>query len=162
MQIKKLATVRKLVVHCSATPPDMDIGAAEIERWHRAGGYLRIGYHLVIRRNGVVEAGRPLDEPGAHAAGHNHDSIGICLVGGVRKIKDADGADDADGPRWDLIPEDNFTPAQWASLRQIVLGLLNKHPGAKVLGHRDLPGVTKACPSTDIGAWVARGYSPKE
>lgn len=36
----------------------------------------------MIRRNGVVEEGRPIEQSGAHVAGHNHDSIGICLVGG--------------------------------------------------------------------------------
>jgi len=60
-----------LILHCSATPPDMDIGVAEIDTWHKAQGWKRIGYHFVIRRNGIVERGRPLAQIGAHVEGHN-------------------------------------------------------------------------------------------
>jgi N-acetylmuramoyl-L-alanine amidase len=49
-------TVRKstayLVVHCSATQPKSDIGAKEIRQWHREKGWIDIGYHFVIRRDG--------------------------------------------------------------------------------------------------------------
>ena len=64
-------SIRYLVVHCAATPPEMDIGAKEIDLWHRQRGWSGIGYHFVIRRDGRVEAGRPLDRPGAHAQGFN-------------------------------------------------------------------------------------------
>ena len=42
-----------------------------------------IGYHFVIQRNGEVDEGRPIEQTGAHVKGHNHDSIGICYIGGV-------------------------------------------------------------------------------
>lgn len=153
MQSIKLKDARYIVIHCSATPPDMDIGLAEIDRWHRAKGYFKVGYHLIIRRDGTVEAGRSIDEPGAHAAGYNSVSIGICLVGGVARVPDADGKTDADGPRWDLVPENNFTPEQFAALKALVGGLKRQHPKAEVLGHRDLPGVKKACPSFSVRDW---------
>lgn len=154
MQSIKLKDVRYIVIHCSATPPDMDIGLAEIDRWHRAKGYFKVGYHLIIRRDGTVEAGRSIDEPGAHAAElYNSVSIGICLVGGVARAPDADGKTDADGPRWDLVPENNFTPAQFVALKALVGGLKHRHTKAEVLGHRDLPGVKKACPSFSVRDW---------
>ena len=37
-----------IVIHCSATKPSMDIGAKEIDRWHRERGWLKIGYGKVI------------------------------------------------------------------------------------------------------------------
>lgn len=86
------------VSHCAATKPDMDIGAAEITRWHKAKGYFTIGYHYVIRRNGKIENGRPIEQPGAHAQGHNAESIGICMAGGI----------DENGK-----PQCNYTAAQW-------------------------------------------------
>ncbi|MEN6326015.1 MAG: peptidoglycan recognition family protein [Syntrophomonas sp.] len=68
-----------LVLHHSACP---DVGAVEIHRWHLQRGWAGIGYHFVIRANGSVERGRPLETIGAHAGpGVNGYSIGICLAG---------------------------------------------------------------------------------
>jgi N-acetylmuramoyl-L-alanine amidase len=153
MQSLNKAAVRFLVVHCSATPPDQDIGVEEIRKWHKATGWDDVGYHYVVRRDGTIEAGRSLDFQGAHVEGHNHESLGICLVGGVKRTPDADGKDDIDGPRWDLIPDANFTAAQYTSLEHLINLLLPRYPGAVVRGHRDFPGVGKACPSFDAPAW---------
>ena len=55
----KLDVVRLLVVHVTATPAKLDIGAAEIDDMHRQRGFSSIGYHYVIRRDGTIEPGRP-------------------------------------------------------------------------------------------------------
>lgn len=131
-----------LLVHCSATPPDMDIGAAEIRRWHvNDNQWSDIGYHYVIRRNGEIEPGRPERTVGAHARGHNANSIGVCLVGGVRRNAGQ------------LIAQENFTPAQWTALRSQLEDLLNRYPGARVLGHRDVDN-SKECPSFSTRDWM--------
>jgi len=75
-----------LVVHCSDTPSTMDIGAADIKRWHtlsppKGNGWSDIGYHFVIRRDGTLETGRPVNIAGSHVKGFNSKSIGICVVG---------------------------------------------------------------------------------
>lgn len=128
-----------IVVHCADTPATMDIGAKEIDRWHREQGWLKIGYHLVIRRNGEVEKGRDLDEPGAHVQGYNHLSVGICLVGGMNATKTGG--------------EDNFTEAQWASLKSVLRDLKQKYPQALIVGHHDL-NPSKECPCFDVQGWV--------
>lgn len=143
-----------IVIHCSATPPDMDIGVKEIDIWHRRQRFLSIGYHFVIRRDGTLEIGRPVDQPGAHAHGHNDNAIGICLVGGVKRIADRDGEDDIDGPRWDLIPENNYTVAQMDMLYGLTSSLIHNNPTVvDMCGHNQLPNVTKACPSFDVTKW---------
>lgn len=112
----------------------MDIGAAMIREWHLERGFSDIGYHFVIWRDGYIEEGRPISRIGAHAKGHNSDSIGICLVGGI----------DEEGK-----PDSNFTCKQYGALCTLVDELVND-PNLninQVLGHRDLPGVKKACPS---------------
>lgn len=129
-----------IVIHCSATPPSMDIGKKEIDRWHRDRGWNGIGYHYVIRRDGIVEEGRGLKEQGAHVAGYNHNSIGICLVGGVSE----------EFPR---AAEANYTTAQWAVLEKLVTELSGLFPKAVIQGHRDFPGVNKACPCFDVKDW---------
>lgn len=143
-----------LVVHCSATRPTQDIGVRDITQWHIQRGFDTVGYHYVIRRNGEVERGRPENAVGAHVRGHNANSIGICLAGGV----------DADGK-----PANNFTAAQFVALHQLLDELRKRYPDARVLGHRDLSpdlngdGVIspnefiKACPSFDVATWLANG-----
>ena len=141
-----------IVIHCSATKASSDIGADEIEQWHKAKGWSGIGYHSVIRRNGQVEFGRHFDEPGAHVEGQNYRSVSICLVGGL----------DESGK-----PENNFTDPQWRSLEATVLMLKCAYPLALVLGHRDLSPDTdgdgvvepqewlKDCPCFDAREWFA-------
>lgn len=129
--------IQYLVVHCSATTQNRNIGVKEIDRWHRAKGWLGVGYHYVIRRDGTVELGRPAIRPGAHCLGYNDVSLGICLVGGVSTRK---------------RPLNNFTPEQMAALRSLLADLAREHPGVEVVGHRDLNPL-KACPSFDVRAW---------
>jgi N-acetyl-anhydromuramyl-L-alanine amidase AmpD len=130
--------VKYLVVHCADTPPDMDIGAKEIDRWHRKRGFNGIGYHYVIRRDGTLESGRPLNIPGAHAKPHNRWSIGICLVGG----RASEGTE----------PENNFTDKQRLTLSVLLEEFVRDHPKLEVVGHRDL-NPRKACPSFDVKSW---------
>lgn len=132
-----------IVIHCAATKPSMDIGRNEIDAWHRHRGFLGIGYHWVIRRNGELEVGRDEEIAGAHARGFNHNSVSIALVGGVTEGDVS-------------VAEDNFTDEQWISLEQLVKGLMHKYPDADVVGHTDLKGVTKKCPSFDVKSWLKK------
>ena len=141
MKWKKLKTVDFLVVHCAATPETMDIGVEEIRQWHRQRGWLDVGYHKIIRRDGTIEDGRALDVPGAHARGFNNRSLGICLIGGVESDK--------------KTPEANYTHDQWNALESLLHDLQGMYPDAEILGHRDLPHVNKACPSFDVKEWWA-------
>lgn len=128
-----------IIVHCSATPSTMDVGAEEIDTWHRNRGWRGIGYHYVIRRDGEIEDGRPLDEVGAHARGYNANSIGICYIGGVDE---------------NLDPQDNRTEEQKAAMFDLIASLQVVFGKCRVLGHCDLPKVTKACPSFNVKKWL--------
>ena len=85
-----------IVIHCSQTRPSQNIGAKEIDRWHRERGWLKIGYHIVIKRDGIIEQGREDDEVPAAVKGYNHTSFNLCLVGGAKE------------ENW-KIEDDNFT-----------------------------------------------------
>lgn len=138
--LKPRKVTQFIIVHCSATGENQDIGAYEIDRWHRAKGWAGIGYHFVIRRDGQIEIGRPQEGIGAHCEGYNSTSIGVCLVGGV----DANDINKA---------VNNFTPAQFATLKTLLEKLFKDYPKAALRGHRDIPGVRKACPSFDVRNW---------
>jgi N-acetylmuramoyl-L-alanine amidase len=133
--------VNQIIIHCSATPAGREHTAADIDRWHRQHGFSRIGYHYVIRLDGTVEVGRPLEEAGAHASQHNAFSIGICYIGGLNR------------ETWQ--PEDTRTTAQRCAMAALVRVLKQFFPRAEVLGHRDLPNVAKACPCFDAIKWWA-------
>lgn len=140
VKFKSIRDVQYIVIHCSATDPSQDIGVEEIKQWHVRRKFLDIGYHYVIRRDGTLEEGRDVRVQGAHARGFNHISLGICMAGGISDAR---------------LPDDNFTEAQWECLESLVGYLKGHHPDAQVLGHRDLPKVTKACPSFDAIKWWA-------
>ena len=117
----------------------------EINMWHRQRGFFNIpsglstGYHYVIRRDGTVEEGRPIDQPGAHAKGYNSTSIGICLVGGINK----DGKSEA-----------NYTPVQWGTLLELVLKLAKSYhiPRNRIIGHNQV--AAKDCPCFKVPEWI--------
>ncbi len=134
-------TTNYIVVHCSATGENQDIGKKEITEWHKRKGYKTIGYHFVIRRNGEIEPGRDIEAVGAHVLGFNHNSVGVCLVGGV----DANDVKKA---------VNNFTPQQFNTLHSLLKSLKKIYPFATIQGHRDFHGVKKACPCFDVKEWV--------
>lgn len=167
--------INLIVIHCSASPngdslfrgspgtPGFQTPATAINAWHAARGFKRdpkacaltnpdlgsIGYHFLIYRSGVVVTGRAEDEIGAHVTGFNQKSLGVCLVG-----------------------TDQFTPEQWATLRDLVQRLQANYPGSRVVGHRDLSpdqngnGIVekfewlKTCPGFAVADWIAGGMAP--
>lgn len=118
----------------------MDCGRDEIDRWHRERGWDGIGYHYVVRRNGALEFGRNEERAGAHCMGHNKDSIGICLIGGIK-----DGTKD--------VPITDYTTAQWETLKRLVTDLKAKYPKAKIVGHCDYER-SKTCPNFNVKQWA--------
>ena len=137
--------VTYLVIHYSATPVERDVSAADIDRMHRDRGFREIGYHFYIRKDGTVERGRDLTqegrfEVGAHSKGENSASIGICYEGGVR----LDALN---------VGFDSRTEAQEIAMIKLIRELLQRFPGAKVMGHRDMPGAATQCPGFNASGW---------
>ena len=105
-------------------------------------GWSDIGYHYVIRRNGSLEIGRDLEKNGAHCKGHNKNTIGICLIGGVNDKG---------------TPQDNFTPNQYDTLESLLENLVFREyveGGAYIKGHNELCDGKKACPSFNVQEWL--------
>lgn len=136
-----MSTIARIVLHCSDSPDIVDIGVKEIKAYHTAGppsgrGWSDIGYHYVVRRNGVVEVGRYENgdsvlegkEIGAHVRGHNSDSLAICWVGRT-----------------------SMTAPQRGSLIKLLRHLMQTHSllTEDVLGHYELDP-KKTCPNIDM------------
>lgn len=140
ISFKKREKTKYIVVHCSATQNKRMFDWNTIDRMHRQRGWLGIGYHFVIKTDGEIQEGRPMDTVGAHASGFNDCSVGICLIGGC----------DIRGKSLD-----NFTSKQKDSLKLLIdyLRYCYYDDNPKVLGHRDLPEVAKDCPCFDVRKW---------
>lgn len=188
---KALRLINLLVIHCSATPSGKTLTtpgqtcANVIDGWHSQRGFKRkhaaathfsprlrsIGYHWVIGLDGVILPGRHPAEVGAHAAGFNANSLGVCLVGGLERHA-------------------QYTPAQWRSLELLVRAASEAYriplkPPTRsysnaqaytesngICGHRDLSpdkdgdGLIepfewlKTCPGFDVSHWLKNGLVP--
>lgn len=123
--------IEKIIIHCSATKSNKRYSFEQLERDHKARGFLCCGYHYYITRDGQLHFGRPEDAVGAHAKGFNARSIGVCYEGGL----------DEQG-----YPADTRTPAQKQTLLKLLRSLRTDYPDAEILGHCELPGTQKACP----------------
>lgn len=124
--------INKIIVHCSATPENRNVLISEVKRWHtEERGWSDIGYHFVIELDGSVRTGRPIEIKGAHAKGNNHDSIGVCYIGGVDS---------------DMKAKDTRTECQQESLVNLLTDLKDTY-GGTIYGHKDFSN--KDCPSFD-------------
>lgn len=137
-----MRNIDTLIIHCSATPSNRAVTTSDIRLWHmRDNGWRDIGYHYVIERPGLLASGRPFEHAGAHAKGHNANSLGICLVGGLNPDT--------------LAPEANYTDAQWDILDSLVTVLQATFPIKRVIGHNEVS--SKACPCFDVEEWLRTG-----
>lgn len=137
--MKTRAQTNYIIIHCAYTKPSQKFTYDDVRRWHMQDrGWEDIGYHYVIERDGRIVRGRAEDVQGAHAAGQNADSIGICLMGGMSE---------------EGKTECNFTSAQWHNMEILVSRLKKTYPEAIVIGHNDVS--SKDCPCFNAKAWGA-------
>ena len=141
--------VKRLVIHCTATPEGREVTASDIRRWHcsappKGRGWKQVGYTDLVHLDGSVERLAENNEDGwvdpwevtNGAKGYNATSRHIVYAGGTAR----------DGK----TPKDTRTPEQKAALLAYVKDFHRRFPKAEICGHRDLPGVRKACPSFDV------------
>jgi N-acetylmuramoyl-L-alanine amidase len=136
-----MTRITHIVVHYTATFPDQPVTREIVDRWHRERGWSGIGYHWLVTRDGVVEAGRPEHVTGAHVANRNTGTIGVCWAGGL---------DRASGPN---VGVKNMTPVQERALVSLLREIKARHPQAEIVGHKDLAATL--CPGFDVRSWWA-------
>ena len=135
--------IRFAVIHCSASNYPQHDNIETIRAWHKERGFKDVGYHFYIRRNGLIEIGRPLDgdgileanEIGAHTLGVNLESVGICL-GGV----------------------DEFTEAQFTSLSEVIDTIQATDISLEAIAGHNYFTTLKTCPNFDWREWVSANY----
>ena len=125
--------INLIVCHCSATCSNKRFTVDMLKACHNARFHNKgIGYHYYIEKDGQVYQTRDENEIGMHARHYNAHSIGICYEGGLNEKG---------------VPEDTRTPEQRAALIALLRSLKMDYPDAEIVGHCELPGVIKKCPS---------------
>lgn len=139
--------INEVIVHCAATRPDwmanrpLSEKVREIDRWHLARNFRAIGYHWIIDRDGSVAPGRPESQIGAHVAGRNTGTIGVCLLGGF-------------GSRENDSFEQHFTPEQDRALRKLLSEIQRRHRITRISGHNEYSA--KGCPGFQVRPWLGQ------
>lgn len=121
---------KKIILHCSDTPDEGNRwGLKDLKEWHiNYRNFSDVGYHYVIKRDGLVEIGRPETTVGAHCLGHNEGSIGVCYIG-----------------------TKHMTEMQIDSLMFLFKAIYARHkiPATEVYGHYEFNN-SKSCPGQDM------------
>lgn len=139
-----MRSITHLVIHTAAAPGGVDQTVESIRAYHKRKGWSDIGYHFVIRKDGSLHKGRPVERAGAGVEGFNKGTIHVCCTG-----------------HGDL---EDFTEAQKRTLVKLCVDLLHTHRivgpfilnPKRILGHRecyalpDVPNTGKTCPGTKV------------
>lgn len=135
---KDMRKIERIFIHCTASA--QTVSADGILAEFRAKGWRYPGYHYLVMPDGSVVP--LLDERlvSNGVRGYNSTSVNIAYIGGVKTI----------GGK--LVPVDNRTPEQKASLIRLLKSLRLKYPSARIMGHRSIWGENspgkwkKSCP----------------
>lgn len=100
----------------------------DINDWHLSNGWVGIGYHYYIRKDGSIYRGRPEWAVGAHATGHNDRSIGICCEGAYMT--------------------ETMPAAQLASLKALLRDIMGRYGTLALKRHRDVNATS--CPGDNF------------
>lgn len=112
----------------------------DINQWHLDNGWVGIGYHYYIRKDGSIYRGRPEWAVGAHATGHNDRSIGICCEGAYMT--------------------ETMPAAQLASLKALLRDIMERYGTMPIRRHRDVNSTS--CPGDNFPWAEAQDYMKEE
>lgn len=128
MFIKLNRKVHTVFIHCSASDNPKHDDISVIKRWHQERGFADVGYHYFIKKDGTLQAGRPIENRPASQAPFNSGSISICLHG---------------------LEKDKFTPEQFDTLVTLCNDINRAYDGKLTFrGHCEV-NKKKTCPVFD-------------
>ena len=147
--------ITEVVIHATETYTNKDLGAVEINNLQVELGHEGIGYHYVIRRDGRLQRGRPVNRIGEHASTNGHDtySIGIAMVGGLNVSSGENNATD-------YRSSQSFTREQFTTLEKFVNSFYRRYPGGQVFGHNDID-TSEFDPYFDVQDYVESVFRKK-
>jgi len=124
-------------------------GASEFLKDRQSAG---LQYHYVIRRDGVIQRGRPLElkvkgETGGDENVIDH-SVQIAFVGGYTSVSGTPNA---------RLGAESYTPSQWEAYDSFLDAWYAAYPGGQVLGQSDIVPESSG-PGFDVSLYVSGKY----
>ena len=104
--------------------------AEDIHSWHLQRGWNGFGYHFLVRKNGDIETGRPIETVGSHCKDHNHYSIGICFEGNFEA--------------------ETMNDTQIKAGQELIQMVKDIYKDIKVCRHKDAWGSNTSCPGKNF------------
>jgi hypothetical protein len=142
--------ISEVIVHWSETFTNANLTGQQLQTLTGAGIE---NYHIIIKRDGSIERGLPINEVGDHTQilNHNQYSIGVCLVGGVNV---ASGTGDIT----EVTTAMSITRSQFNTLYHFFRVFYNQYPGGQALGHMDVD-ITEEDPGFDVRDYVFNNFN---
>ena len=142
--------ISEIIVHWSETFTNSNLTANQLTTITGSGDN---AYHLIVKRDGSIERGVPLNSVGSHCPDNNHNafSIGVCLVGGVNVSTGTTDIVQTTSPR-------SITRSQYNTLYQIFRTFFNQYPGGQALGHMDIDP-SQEDPGFDVRDYVYNNFN---
>jgi N-acetylmuramoyl-L-alanine amidase len=157
------------IVHWSKTHSDTPLNARDVHKLHMAeqwealgadedalkilvdqGAKNGINWHYVIKKDGTIQRGRPLDIESGETVGFTANTIHIGFVAGYSVPFGT--------PNSELtLGSASITSEQWKSFDQFLEAFYKAYPGGEVLGYREIDKTTSA-PGFDVSAYAASKY----
>lgn len=126
--------IKYIVVHCTAGSQLQTVEGL-MDYFRRERKWKNPGYHYVVTAEGKVVQLLDVEKVSNGVKGYNSVSINVAWMGGIDKYGRS---------------VDNRTDDQKLSLKGLVKMLMERFPGAMLMGHRDFPGVAKDCPCFEV------------
>ena len=147
--------ITEIVVHWTETPTNKNIGSEEINEYHLASDLEGIGYHYVIRRDGSLQRGRPINIEGQHSPlnNHNNRSIGVVFVGGINVPSGTPNPEN-------FVSVQSLTRSQFNTFDHICRAFYSTFAGGQVVGHNDVDQ-TEDDPGFDVREYVLANFGKK-
>lgn len=109
----------------------------DVHAVHKQNGWIGIGYHFFVRKDGTIYSGRPIWALGAHVQGKNNCSIGICAEGAYMT--------------------ETMPSAQKKAIAELIDYIkTNYYPNAKIVGHREIG--SSDCPGSKFPLEELKNY----
>jgi len=132
--------IEYIVIHCTATSVHATASAIQ-NYWRNTLKWRNPGYHILFHHDNGFTVFADFDNVTNGVIGYNQHSIHLSYIGGINENGQ---------------PIDNRSESQKRLLEIAVKELKKRLPSAIVQGHRDFPGVKKACPCFDAKQEYAR------
>tara|TARA_R110000868_G_scaffold382366_1_gene648942 strand:- start:22562 stop:24157 length:1596 start_codon:yes stop_codon:yes gene_type:complete len=141
--------ITEVVIHWTEHFADQDVGSEEIHKTHSNG----IGYHYVIRKDGTIQRGRPINIEGEHAPafGHNKYSIGLAIVGGFTC-----NSGTPDPERY--LSAESINSSQQKALEDFLRMFYRVFPGGEILGHYHCTDNDDIDPGFDVETYIKETF----